>query len=214
MTAVPSPRYLSPSGWNALLPTHEGHTLDTDMTADLIVVGAGYTGLAAARRWALLRPEAQVLVLDALTLGEGNPGRNSGFLLEVAMAEDADASAISRLGRCNQLLAETMAEISTLVAASELPCELVRRGTYRAAVGDAARRSLAGYRRFLDAAELPYAVLDREALAGAYWHPVLRGRPLLTRLPSGSTGGAHSCSGFNSAGQRFAVRASLCGYPC
>ncbi len=163
MTA--SPHYLSASGWNALLPAHSGMTLNADMTADLVVVGAGYTGLAAARRWAELDPDASVLVLEALTLGEGNPGRNSGFLLEVAMAEDAQASAVTRLAECNRLLAETMAEINRQVAASEVPCELVRRGTYRAAVGAAARKSLAGYRRFLDAAGLPYAALDREALA-------------------------------------------------
>lgn len=160
-----TPNYLSPSGWNALLPPHTGVPLDGDMSADLIVVGAGYTGLAAARRWAELAPEDSVLVLEALTLGEGNPGRNSGFLLEVAMAEDADAAAVARLSECNRLLAETMAEIKTLAAAAAVPYELVRRGTYRAAVGEAARKSLAGYRRFLDAAGLPYAALDREALA-------------------------------------------------
>jgi len=165
MTATPSPRYLSPSGWNALLPSHAGTPLEGDMAADVIVIGAGYTGLAAARRWAELAPDASVLVLDALGLGEGNPGRNSGFLLEVAMAEDADGTAVARLKSCNALLLATMAELSRLVAEADLPCELVRRGTYRAAVGDAARKSLAGYRRFLDAAGLPYAALDRDALA-------------------------------------------------
>lgn len=165
MTATPSPCYQSPSGWNALLPEHAGTPLDADMTADVIVVGAGYTGLAAARRWAELAPDDTVLVVDALTLGEGNPGRNSGFLLEVAMAEDADASAVARLAESNQLLAATMAELKALVAASGVPCELERRGTYRAAVSPAARQSLAGYRRFLDAAGLPYAALDRDALA-------------------------------------------------
>ena len=165
MAATLSPNYLSPSGWNALLPAHEGLTLSSDLAADVIVVGAGYTGLAAARRWAELAPETSVLVVDALTLGEGNPGRNSGFLLEVAMAEDADASAVSRLNACNRLLAETMEDIKRQVATASVPCELVRRGTYRAAVGEAARKSLLGYRRFLDAAGLPYAALDREALA-------------------------------------------------
>ena len=165
MTATLSPRYRSPSGWNVLLSAHNGTPLTSDLQADVIVVGAGYTGLAAARRWAELEPDAAVLVLEALTLGEGNPGRNSGFLLEVAMAEDADASAVARLTECNALLAETMADLNRLVEDSGQPCELVRRGTYRAAVGDAARKSLAGYRRFLDAAGLPYAALDRQALA-------------------------------------------------
>jgi len=165
MHAAASPRYQSPTGWNQLLPARNATPLTGDVHCDLAVVGAGYTGLAAARRWAELEPDQSVLVLDALSLGEGNPGRNSGFLLEVAMAEDADASAIARMGECNRLLAGAMADIARLAAESDEPCELERRGTYRAAVGAAARKSLAGYRRFLDAAALPYAALDREALA-------------------------------------------------
>lgn len=165
MTAIPTPRYQSPCGWNALLPEHSGQTLSQDQDCDLAVVGAGYTGLAAARRWAETRPDDRVVVLDALTLGEGNPGRNSGFLLEVALAEDADEGAVARLSRCNALIGETMAEIARLVAAADVPCELVRQGTYRAAVGPAGRKSLAGYRKFLDSAGLPYAALDGRALA-------------------------------------------------
>lgn len=46
-----------------------------------IIVGAGYTGLAAARRLAELVPGEEVLLLDASSIGEGASGRNSGFLL-------------------------------------------------------------------------------------------------------------------------------------
>ena len=165
MSAASSPLYQSPAGWNRLLPDRTPSRLERDTVCDLAVIGGGYTGIAAARRWAELEPEASVLVLEALTLGEGNPGRNSGFLLEVALAEDADSTAITRMAECNRLLSETMGGIARLVAESGQPCELERRGTYRAAVGDAARKSLERYRRFLDAARLPYAALDREALA-------------------------------------------------
>lgn len=165
MSAASSPRYQSASGWNQLLPARTPSLLEGDRRCEVAVVGAGYTGIAAARRWAELHPDADVLVLDALTLGEGNPGRNSGFLLEVALAEDADASAVARMDECNRLLKDTMADMVRLVAESGEPCELERRGTYRAAVGGAARKSLDGYRRFLDAARLPYASLDKEALA-------------------------------------------------
>jgi glycine/D-amino acid oxidase-like deaminating enzyme len=165
MSAASSPFYASPAGWNRLLPERTPVPLSGDVSCDLLVVGAGYTGLAAARRWAELEPDQSVLVLEALTLGEGNPGRNSGFLLEVALAEDADATAIARMNECNRLLQRTMQDIVRLAAESADPCELERRGTYRAAVGPAAQKSLAGYRRFLDAAGLSYASLDRDALA-------------------------------------------------
>ena len=166
MTSTPTPQYQSRSGWNALLPARTPRPVAADIACELAVVGAGYTGLAAARRWAELCPDDSVVVLDALGLGEGNPGRNSGFLLEAALAEDADAAALDRLARCNRLIGQTIAEIAGLVSSAAISCELVRRGTYRAAVGPAGRKSLAGYRRFLDAARLPYAALDGEALAG------------------------------------------------
>ncbi len=162
--AVPG-SYRTPSGWNALLPERTGRRLDGDVTCDLVVVGAGYTGLAAARRWSARRPNDRILVLDALTLGEGNPGRNSGFLLEVALAEDADPSAIARMRTANALVRGAMSEIAALVESSRIDCALARRGTYRAAVGPVGLAALARYRRFLDGARLPYAVLDREALA-------------------------------------------------
>ncbi|KDD99224.1 FAD dependent oxidoreductase domain protein [Bordetella bronchiseptica SBL-F6116] len=41
-----------------------------------LVIGAGYTGLAAARRLAELQPQDQVLVVDATVAGEGSAGRN------------------------------------------------------------------------------------------------------------------------------------------
>ncbi|CAG9173775.1 NAD(P)/FAD-dependent oxidoreductase [Cupriavidus pampae] len=48
-----------------------------------IVIGGGFTGLAAARRVAELRPNEEVLVLEASTVGEGSSGRNSGFIIDL-----------------------------------------------------------------------------------------------------------------------------------
>ena len=48
-----------------------------------MVIGAGYTGLAAARRLVELQPQEPILVLDASSAGEGSAGRNSGFLINL-----------------------------------------------------------------------------------------------------------------------------------
>ena len=49
------------------------------MAADHVIVGAGFTGLAAARRLAELQPQARIIVIEATEVGEGSSGRNSGF---------------------------------------------------------------------------------------------------------------------------------------
>ncbi len=138
--------------------------LQTDTRCDVAVVGAGYTGIAAARRWAEHSPDSDIVLIDATAPEEGNPGRNSGFLLEVALAHDADPGEMQRMQQCNGLLNETMQQIVADVAASGIDCGLRRTGTYRAAAGDEGIRALDRYRHFLDVAGLPAAVLDRDQL--------------------------------------------------
>ena len=50
----------------------------------MVVVGAGFTGLAAARRLGELRPDARVLLLEAGRIGNGAAGRSSGFGIDHA----------------------------------------------------------------------------------------------------------------------------------
>ena len=77
-----APRYKSRSGWNALLPERiPRDEVPQERRFRNVVVGAGYTGLAIARRLAELVPDEAVLLLDAATIGEGASARNSGYLL-------------------------------------------------------------------------------------------------------------------------------------
>src|SRR5687767_10973955 len=52
--------------------------------ADCVVVGAGFTGLAAARRLAALRPGWRIALVDAQRAGGGAAGRSSGFVVALA----------------------------------------------------------------------------------------------------------------------------------
>lgn len=75
------PQYQNAAGWNALLGKRKLNTARPQgVRFKSIVIGAGYTGLAAARRLAELEPDDEVLVLDAAHVGDGAAGRNSGFL--------------------------------------------------------------------------------------------------------------------------------------
>ncbi|MCK1315476.1 FAD-binding oxidoreductase [Bradyrhizobium sp. 23] len=85
-------QYNTRSGWNALLPPRvpcDQKPAKTRFAS--IVIGAGYTGLAAARRSAELEPAKEVLVLEASEIGEGPSGRNSGFVSVVPSKPMANA---------------------------------------------------------------------------------------------------------------------------
>lgn len=73
-----------PAGWNCLLPEPAPATpLEGAQTADWVIIGAGFAGLAAARRLSQLCPGDRIVVLEAKRVGEGPAGRNSGFMIDL-----------------------------------------------------------------------------------------------------------------------------------
>ena len=82
--ALRTPVQRGVSGWNALLgPQPAPVILDADHNADVVVVGAGFAGLSAARRVRQIDPSANVIVLEAGRLAESAAGRNSGFMIDL-----------------------------------------------------------------------------------------------------------------------------------
>lgn len=72
------------SGWEAISSRKFAmRILDEDIHVDWIIVGAGFAGLAAARRLAQVRPGDKVMVIDAKELADGPAGRNSGYMIDV-----------------------------------------------------------------------------------------------------------------------------------
>ena len=72
------------AGWNAILgdlppPRH----LEENEAVDFVVVGAGFAGLAAARRLTQLAPSGRISILEAGRIADGAAGRNSGFMIDL-----------------------------------------------------------------------------------------------------------------------------------
>ena len=67
--------WIADAGNPAVLPPLEG-----EHTADVVVIGGGYTGMWTA--WHLLDadPDARVIVLEGTRIGHGPSGRNGGFV--------------------------------------------------------------------------------------------------------------------------------------
>ena len=52
---------------------------------DWLVIGAGYTGLSAARKLGQLHPNKKIILVDAQLAGEGASSRNSGYLVDTTL---------------------------------------------------------------------------------------------------------------------------------
>ena len=52
---------------------------------DWLIVGAGYTGLSAAKKLSELNPNKKIIIVDAQIAGEGASSRNSGYLVDTTL---------------------------------------------------------------------------------------------------------------------------------
>lgn len=78
------PVHLGPAAWNDILgPQPADRPLENDRTADFVIVGGGFAGLAAARRLTQLQPGSRIAVLEAGRIAQGAAGRNSGFMIDL-----------------------------------------------------------------------------------------------------------------------------------
>lgn len=82
--AARTPRFDSPAAWAEIIGGYATpEPLQGEATADVVIVGAGFAGLSAARRLTQLDATLRIIVLDALRVGEGTAGRNSGFMIDL-----------------------------------------------------------------------------------------------------------------------------------
>ena len=59
--------------------------LSEDLECEWLIVGAGYTGLSAARKLAEIYPNKTITLIDAQLAGEGASSRNSGYLVDTTL---------------------------------------------------------------------------------------------------------------------------------
>lgn len=151
-------------GWHAgLPPLPVARRLSDRERADCVVIGAGFTGLAAARQLAQHRPDWRIVLVDAQRVGDGASGRNSGFIVDVGHAERRDGGdqhqRLTRLGRAG------LAELRALVQAHRIECAWREGGRLHGAAGDSGERALHHFVAALEALGERYELLDRAALA-------------------------------------------------
>ena len=68
-----------------LIPRTNIESLKSNEDCEWLIVGAGYTGLSAARKLGQLYPKEKIILVDAQLAGEGASSRNSGYLVDTTL---------------------------------------------------------------------------------------------------------------------------------
>ena len=70
---------------NQLSTRNSINVLKEDLRCDYLIIGAGYTGLSAARKLSEINPNKKIIIVDAQLAGEGSSSRNSGYLVDTTL---------------------------------------------------------------------------------------------------------------------------------
>lgn len=112
------------------------HALETDF----LVVGAGFAGLAAARRLAELRPQSSIIVLEAEQVGEGAQGRNSGFMFDIPLSVRRAAVRPEQARDSTLLSRAAIQYLKAVVEEHQIECDWRQDGKYHVAVSQRAQQ--------------------------------------------------------------------------
>lgn len=142
-------------------PAHHGKT-----SARWAVVGAGFTGLSAARQLALNFPNDEVVLVEAQQVGFGPSGRNSGFAIDlphdIGAPDYIGDPVTARLSLKLNLAAQEV--IRSLVAKHNIDCQMNPVGKYQAAIEDKGLRMLDAYKSGLEKLGQAYEIIEGKDL--------------------------------------------------
>ncbi len=154
------------NGWAALkAPTPRYPSLRGKITADWLVIGAGYAGLAFARRIAELRPHQQVVVLDAVDIADNASARNSGFVIDLPHTVGSSSAELAQANTYRRLLQYGVTHLKQTVDRHAIDCDWLNSGKYHCSVSAQFDDEIAHYQQELTTLGEDHQLLEKEQLA-------------------------------------------------
>ncbi|MEU7554907.1 FAD-binding oxidoreductase [Streptomyces sp. NPDC044571] len=152
------------SFWYATDPTATARPprapLTTDATADVVIVGGGYTGLWTAYYLKTAAPDLRITILEQKFCGYGASGRNGGWLYNGIAGRDRYARRHGHQAaqRLQHAMNDTLAEVIDVAAKEGIDADVHRGGVLEVARTPAQLSRLKAFHE----AELAFGETDRE----------------------------------------------------
>ena len=151
--------------------------LEEDLTADVVVIGAGFTGLSTALH--LREAGANVIVLEAEEPGFGASGRNNGQVIPAYVRHNPDD--VERLfgeergKRLNDWVADSADLVFSLIAKHGIQCEAAQNGWLQPAHRPSRMKGVIAKQSQWAARGAPARLLDKDEMEALTGSPAYHG---------------------------------------
>ncbi len=157
----------TPSGWYVTSgPELPLVPLRGDVECDCLVIGGGWMGLHAARRYAEINPDASVILVDAGRIGNNAAGRCMGFAIDLAHNPRKSNFVEDVQGNLDELNAnlEGNAYLRSAVEELGVECDWDPQGKYHSAATDHGVKELESFSKALDRMGQNYRWVEQDEI--------------------------------------------------
>ena len=141
-------------------------SLSKNEECDWLIVGAGYTGLSAARKLYELHPNQKIIIVDAQFAGEGASGRNSGYLVDTTLNDGFTSNKeLSNYKKKTDIYQLGIDSVKKFIKEYQVDCDWNEAGKYFASSRDDDQEKLINFSNILSKLGFEHSLLDKDHLS-------------------------------------------------
>ncbi len=140
-------------------------SINSDEDCDWLIIGAGYTGLSAARKLGKLHPNQKIILVDAQLAGEGASGRNSGYLVDTTLNDGFTSNKdLENYKKKTDIYAFGIEVVKKFIKEYQVDCDWNESGKYFASSKKEDRNILNNFSYTLSRLGFEHSLLERDEL--------------------------------------------------
>ena len=149
-----------------LNPRSDYKTLRKNEECEWLIVGAGYTGLSAARKLSELHPNQKIIIVDAQLAGEGASGRNSGYLVDTTLNDGFTSNkGLSNYKKKTDIYQLGINTVKKFIKEHQVDCDWNDSGKFFATSKKEDKKILINFSDTLSKLGFEHNLLDKEKLS-------------------------------------------------
>ena len=151
---------------NDLIKRNNIKILNGNKDCDWLIIGAGYTGLSAARKLSQLHPGEQIIIVDSQLAGEGASSRNSGYLVDTTLNDGFTSNKeLSNYKKKADIYNLGIEVVKKFIKEYQVDCDWNDCGKYFASSNNEDLKILSGFSELLQKLNFDHKILYKDELA-------------------------------------------------